>query len=163
MRTSIPSSTACSRTRCGPRFPPLVFEGRGTARSAVEGLFGLSNAPPPCCAWSPSPANAGEDLSFPIADMRLELAEDGRPELDIVDEQERREAAVVEIDVHFEDRVVLLVEIGAAEALASVPFVDRVERRRRVEVVARVELDRRAFPVVGAIVEEDLEGGPPHA
>ena len=31
-------------------------------RSMVEGFFGLSKAPPPCFAWSPSPANAGEEL-----------------------------------------------------------------------------------------------------
>src|SRR3712207_7393732 len=42
--------------------PPRDFAGRGTARSAVEGFFGLAKAPPPCFAWSPSPAKAGEDL-----------------------------------------------------------------------------------------------------
>src|SRR4051812_25565965 len=31
--------------------------GRGTARSAVEGLSAVS-APPPCFAWSPSPSPA---------------------------------------------------------------------------------------------------------
>jgi Endoribonuclease L-PSP len=28
----------------------------------VEGFFGFREAPPPCFAWSPSPAKAGEDL-----------------------------------------------------------------------------------------------------
>jgi hypothetical protein len=41
--------------------PPPDFRGRGTARSAVEGFFGRSKAPPPCYAWSPSPAIAGEE------------------------------------------------------------------------------------------------------
>ena len=42
--------------------PPLHLQGRGTMRSMVEGFYGLSMAPPPGFAWSPSPANAGEDL-----------------------------------------------------------------------------------------------------
>ncbi len=41
--------------------PPLDFEGRGTARSAVEGPLFAQEAPPPAFGWSPSPANAGED------------------------------------------------------------------------------------------------------
>src|SRR5581483_9828164 len=41
--------------------PPLSgAQGRGTARSAVEGR-GSELAPPPAFGWSPSPANAGED------------------------------------------------------------------------------------------------------
>ncbi len=31
-------------------------------RSMVEGLFKPEEAPPPAYGWSPSPANAGEDL-----------------------------------------------------------------------------------------------------
>src|SRR4051812_42004782 len=43
--------------------------GRGTARSAVEGLCRVRIAPPPCFAWSPSPcaSRAGR------TDLRLKL------------------------------------------------------------------------------------------
>jgi hypothetical protein len=43
--------------RC--RIPPLHSQGRGTARSVVEGPFGIEE--PPGFAWSPSPRNLGEE------------------------------------------------------------------------------------------------------
>src|SRR5205085_11380967 len=47
---------------------PLDFEGRGTARGAVEGSFRTEEAPPPAFGRSPSPAKTGEDLA---GDQRL--------------------------------------------------------------------------------------------
>src|SRR5690348_3305439 len=45
--------------------------GRGTARSAVEGPYGVRTAPPLCFAWStsPSPAATGRKMSW----LRREL------------------------------------------------------------------------------------------
>src|SRR5687767_11638227 len=79
-------------TRVLHEIPPRDFAGRGTApfdaacggaqdklrlrRSAVEGFFGLGTTPPPGFAWSPSPANAGEDFTshqaHPSSGMALE-------------------------------------------------------------------------------------------
>jgi hypothetical protein len=48
-----------------------------TARSAVEGFFGVRRASPPGFAWSPSPANAGEDLGTKSAIIEKRLFEIG--------------------------------------------------------------------------------------
>src|SRR5215213_4534563 len=91
--------------------------------------------------------------------MLLEAAEDACPEFDIVDEQESADPAIVEVDVHLQDRVILLVEIGPAETLAAIPLVEALEADRIAQVVAGMELHRRALNMIGAIVEEDLEIG----
>ncbi|HEX8126850.1 MAG TPA: Rid family hydrolase [Allosphingosinicella sp.] len=40
----------------------------------MEGFFGVGEAPPPCFAWSPSPANAGENLGRRLFALLLAAA-----------------------------------------------------------------------------------------
>jgi hypothetical protein len=60
--------------KAGALNPPRDSAGRGTSRRLVKGFFGLSKAPPPGFAWSPSPANAGEDFTGYISPLALLIA-----------------------------------------------------------------------------------------
>jgi hypothetical protein len=42
---------------------PTISWGGGPLEEWWRGPFEAPRTPPPCCAWSPSPANAGEDNS----------------------------------------------------------------------------------------------------
>src|SRR4051812_9491694 len=60
--------------------PPRHLPGRGTARSAVEGFYGVRRTPPPCFAWSPSPANAGEEFHALLIPQRMDRVRPRHPD-----------------------------------------------------------------------------------
>src|SRR5690606_32380943 len=63
--------------------------------------------------------------------------------------------ALDQVDVHFDTGVLILVEIGPAEALVEVPVIDRFKARPVVEE-SGIEVEVFAIGIVGAIAEVDM-------
>src|SRR3546814_9103915 len=69
-----------------------------------------------------------------------------------------RQAAEIDVDVHFQHRIARFVAIGAGEALFAVPFVEPLERHLPGIAETHVILQRPAVVPAGAVHEDDKEG-----